>query len=119
VRAALRRGCARTPSLDVGGHCVLDVDGAVRAAGSTVPTYRLTVTKAGKGSGLVDGSGAAIQCGLFCTDRLDAGTTLTLTAAPVRGSRFVRWTGACRGSKPVCSLGVAGNTTLGAVFARR
>jgi hypothetical protein len=84
-----------------------------------VATYRLAVTKTGKGSGVVGGSGAAIQCGLFCADRLDFGTVVTFTAAPLRGSRFVRWTGACRGSKPACSLRVAGNTTLGAVFARR
>jgi subtilisin family serine protease len=119
VRAALRRGCTPMPSLDVGWHCVLDVDGAVKAAGSTVPTYRLSVTKAGKGSGVVGGSGAAIQCGLFCADRLDAGTIVTLTAAPVRGSRFVKWTGPCGGSKPFCSLRVAGNAVVVAVFARR
>jgi subtilisin family serine protease len=119
VRAALRRGCAPVPALDVGWHCVLDVDGAVRAASSRVPTYPVAVAKAGGGSGVVGGSGAAIQCGLFCADRLEVGTVVTLTAAAARGSRFVRWTGVCRGSKPFCSFRVAVATTIVAVFAKR
>ena len=57
---------------------------------SPVPVYRLAVSKAGRGAGVVGGSGAAIQCGEFCADRLDAGTVVTLTAAPMRGSRFRR-----------------------------
>ena len=88
MRAALRRGCTPAAALDVGWHCLLDVDGAVRAAASLVPVYRVAVSKAGRGSGVVGGSGAAIQCGDFCADRLDAGTVVTLTAAPMRGSRF-------------------------------
>src|SRR4029453_9009304 len=35
----------------------------------------------GTGAGTVVGSGAAIQCGRFRADRLDAGTVVTLTAA--------------------------------------
>jgi hypothetical protein len=119
VRAALRRGCAPVAALDVGWHCVLDVDGAVKAAASPVPVYRLAVTKAGSGSGVVGGSGAAIQCGDFCADRLDAGTVVTLTAAPMRGSRFLRWAGACRGSRPYCAVRLSAPTTITALFVRR
>jgi subtilisin family serine protease len=118
VRAALRRGCAPMPALDVGWHCVLDPDGAVRAGASPLPLYRLTVAKAGTGAGTVGGSGAAIQCGLFCADRLDAGTVVTLTAAPARRSRFAGWRGACRGSKRYCVVRVAAPATAVAVFAK-
>jgi subtilisin family serine protease len=115
VRAALRRGCRPAPQLDVGWHCVLDAAGAVRAGGATTPTFRVFVGKSGKGAGTV--TGGAIECGLFCTDRLDAGTTLTLTAKPLRRSRFVRWLGDCRGTRPVCSLRISGPSKTIAVFA--
>jgi subtilisin family serine protease len=114
VRAALRRGCRSAPALDVGWHCVLDVEGAVKAGGSTVPTFRLVVGKAGKGTGTV--TGGAIECGLFCADRVDAGTSVTLTATPMHRSRFVRWLGGCRGGKPVCVVRIAGPTKTVAVF---
>jgi subtilisin family serine protease len=118
VRAALRRGCAPTPTLDVGWHCVLDVAGAVQVGATPLRTYRLTVARAGTGSGTVGASGAAIQCGLFCRDRLDAGTVVTLTAAGTHGSRFLRWQGACRGSRPSCIVRVTGPATAVAVFAK-
>ena len=118
LRAALRRGCAPVPALDVGWHCVLDVDGAVRAAASPVPLYRLAVARAGSGGGTVGGTGAAVQCGRFCTDRLDAGTVVTLTAAPARDSRFVQWRGACRGSRPGCVIRMLAPSTAVAVFAK-
>jgi subtilisin family serine protease len=118
VRAALRRGCAVDRALDLGWHCVLDVDGAVRAAAAPVPTYRLVVSRAGRGSGTVGGSGAEIQCGQFCADRLDSGSVVTLTAAPARGSRLVQWRGACRGTKRYCVVRISAPATAIAVFAK-
>src|SRR5262249_34552107 len=93
-----------------------DVDGAVRAASARVSLYRLVVTKSGAGAGTVGGSGAAIQCGRFCSDRLDAGTVVTLTAAPARGSWFVRWRGACGGSTPGCVIRMFAPATAVAIF---
>jgi subtilisin family serine protease len=118
VRAALRRGCAVDRALDLGWHCVLDVDGALRAAASPVPTYRLVVSRVGRGSGTVGGSGAEIQCGEFCADRLDTGAMVTLTAAPAAGSRFVRWRGVCRGTRRYCVVRISAPTTAVAVFAK-
>jgi subtilisin family serine protease len=113
VRAALRRGCRPAPQLDVGWHCVLDPDGAVEAAATSVATFSVFIGK--KGTGTV--TGGAIECGRFCADRLDAGTPLTLRAAPFRRGRFVRWLGDCRGIRPVCVLRIAGPTKTIAVFA--
>jgi hypothetical protein len=107
-----------TPDLDVGWHCVLDADGAVKAGGAAVAIYRLAVARAGSGSGTVGGSGAAIQCGRFCIDRLDASTLVTLTAVPARGSRFLRWNGACHGSRPACVVRMTGPISAVAVFAK-
>jgi hypothetical protein len=118
VRAALRRGCTVDPALDLGWHCVLDVDGAVSAGASPVPTYRLVVSRTGRGSGTVGGYGAEIQCGEFCADRLDAGAVVTLTAAPARGNRFLRWRGACRGTKRYCVVRMSAPSTAIAVFAK-
>ena len=115
VRAALRRGCTPAPALDVGWHCVLDVQGAVKASAANVPTFRLVVARSGRGSGTV--AGAAIECGLFCADRLDRGTTVTLTAAPAPRSRFVRWLGACGSVKPACALRMTRPARVTAVFA--
>lgn len=97
---------------------MLDVDGVVKAGGSPVRIYRLAVMRTGTGAGTVEASGAAIQCGRFCVDRLDTGTVVPLTAAPSRGSRFVRWRGTCRGTKPSCSVRMAAPATAVAVFAK-
>jgi Subtilase family len=116
VRAALRRGCRPVPALDVGWHCVLDANGAVEAAAEPVETYRLVVARAGKGLGTVTSSGAALECGAFCVDRLDTGTTVTISAAPARRSRFGRWQGTCRGTRPSCLLRIVRTARVTAVF---
>ncbi len=118
VRAALRRGCAVDRALDLGWHCVLDVDGALRAAAAPVATYRLVVSRTGRGSGTVGGSGAEIQCGDFCSDRLDAGRVVRLTATPSRGSRFLLWRGVCRGSRRSCVVRMSAPATAVAVFVK-
>jgi subtilisin family serine protease len=117
VRAALRRGCTSAPALDVGWRCILDPLGAVRAAAQPVPTYRLLVARNGTGAGTVRAAGAALECGLFCADRLDAGTAVTLTATAARRSRFLRWGGACHGTRPSCVLRIAAPTRVAALFA--
>lgn len=114
LRAALRRGCRPAP-IDVGWHCVLDEAGAIKAADANVPTFPLHVGKAGKGGGTI--TGGAIECGLFCDDRLDRGASLTLTVKPFRGSRFLRWLGSCRGTRATCVLRIVGPTKAIAVFA--
>jgi hypothetical protein len=68
-------------------------------AAFSIPSYPLTVTKAGTGSGTVTSSPAGINCGSTCTANYTAGTSVTLTAAPAAGSTFAGWSGGgCSGS---------------------
>jgi hypothetical protein len=61
-------------------------------------TYPLTVTRAGTASGTVTSSPAGIDCDASCSALFDAGTAVTLTAAPASGSTFSGWSGACSGT---------------------
>lgn len=73
------------------------------------------VAKDGTGSGTV--RSASVDCGDKCSAFIDFGMRETLTAVPDRGSRFLRWRGACAES-PRCSLAVGPVTRVTAVFQR-
>src|SRR2546422_674328 len=65
------------------------------------PTFALTVTEAGTGSGTVTSSPAGINCGATCSAGFASGTVVTLTATPAVASVFTGWSGAgcsCTGS---------------------
>ena len=63
------------------------------------PKYLLSVSLVGSGSGRVTSSQpAGIDCGPTCSASLDAGSSVTLTAAPVAGSYFAGWSGSCSGT---------------------
>ena len=78
-------------------------------------TVIVTVTKQGSGSGTVTSSPAGIECGATCSNRFDAGTTVTLNAAPAAGSSFAGWSGGCTGTA-TCTVALpsnpASNTTV-------
>ena len=76
---------------------------------------QLMVTSSGGGTGTVTSAPAGISCGLTCSASFASGTTVTLTANPSGGSTFTGWTGACSGTAP-CSLTLASNTAVGAIF---
>jgi len=58
-----------------------------------VQQFTLTVNKVGTGTGTVTSSPTGINCGSDCTENYDANTSVTLTATPAAGSKFVAWTG--------------------------
>jgi List-Bact-rpt repeat protein len=68
------------------------------------------------GGGVVASSPPGIHCPASCTVEFGRGANLTLAATPGRGSRFVSWSGACTGTRPVCSLTAAHDTAVGATF---
>lgn len=83
----------------------------------TAPAKRtLTVAATGNGTGTI-ASAAGISCGTDCTQVVDSGTSVTLTASPTSGSLFVGWTGGgCTGTGP-CTVVVTADVTVQASFA--
>ena len=73
------------------------IDAALTGTG-VLPTFALTVVKAGGGSGSVTSTPAGIECGATCTTIFDSGTAVALTAMPATGSLFAGWSGACGGT---------------------
>jgi len=73
-----------------------------------IPTYSLTVTTAGTGTGTVTTNPSGT---LF-----NAGTVVTLTAAPDVGSTFTGWSGGVSGTSPTLSFTMNTDTTVTAGF---
>jgi PASTA domain-containing protein/List-Bact-rpt repeat protein len=78
----------------------------------------VAVARSGKGRGKVTSAPGGISCGKTCSHGYGYGTSLTLKAKPAKGSRFVRWSGACKGAGR-CRLVVGDPIKVGATFALR
>ena len=101
-------GSAPTCTVTVGGDVVV-------TAAFTRRLVTLTVSKVGRGT--VTSVPAGITCGRVCS-RTSVPGAVKLTAKPLKGWRFARWKGACRGTKPVCRLTLAATGSVAAVFRR-
>jgi hypothetical protein len=77
--------------------------------------YKLQVRVTGRGKV----TGAGVSCPSRCAAVLASGSTARMTAKPLRGWRFRRWTGPCVTSSIRCSVPVNAAKTLGAIFVRR
>jgi hypothetical protein len=64
---------------------------------------RVTVTRAGPGSGTVMSNPSGINCGGACSSDFRV-IPLTLTAPPAAGSTFAGWSGACVATTPICTF---------------
>jgi hypothetical protein len=98
-----------SPAIDAGdsGNCpATDQRGVARPVGSAcdigayereenLPQYQVTVRVVGSGS---VSSPAGIDCGSDCSEKLDYGASLVLTAVPSSGMAFLGWSGACSGA---------------------
>ncbi len=78
------------------------------------PSYTLTVTLAGVGTGSVSSTPGGISCPTACATAFVSGTVVTLTATPAAGSLFMSWSGACTGSS--CSVTMSAAQSVTATF---
>ncbi|MFN2490420.1 MAG: hypothetical protein ABR529_11920 [Actinomycetota bacterium] len=97
--------------------CTIKMNEARRAVAFFDPAsaFSVSVTKRGDGRGKVTSAPEGIACGSDCWQSYRAGTGITLTAAPHKNSRFVRWKRACSGSGK-CKLTVDRVRSVVAVF---
>jgi len=102
------------------GPCVVTVDKAITVgAAFAVPMRKLTVTKGGKGDGLVRSTPNGIACGTTCTADFPQGSTVKLAAEGDANSGFDGWGGdaAACGRQLVCDLPIgAGPVNVTADF---
>ena len=119
-----------SPAKDAGltlAVVTVDIDGVPRPSGPAVDigayevpvgAHTLTVTRRGSATGTVTSAPAGINCGAACSAAFTAGASVTLTAAPAGGAGFVRWTGACSGTLPECTVTMSAALTATATFGR-
>jgi C1A family cysteine protease len=87
-------GCDSTS----GNTCIVTMTGNKSiSAAFTLKKHAVKIVKPGKGAGTVTGSG--ISCGTDCSEDLDPGTVVSLTATPEPGTVFAGWSGGgCSGT---------------------
>ena len=99
------------------GTCTVTMD-ADREITATFAreSEKLTVSKAGSGSGTVSSSPGGISCGATCSHDYLYGDSVTLTATPATGSAFSGWSGACSGTG-TCTVTLTADASVTATFA--
>jgi hypothetical protein len=83
-------------------------------------SHNLTITRDGNGSGGISVSGGVRQTcsATSCTYAYPAGTSLTLTARPERGTDFAGWSSPCSGTARTCKLTMSEARTVRATFSQ-
>src|SRR5439155_214472 len=81
-----------------------------------LPTFALTVSPSGEGTGTVTSTPGDINCGASCTASFASGTVVVLTATPGASSVFMGWNGGgCTGTGP-CTVTMSAAATLTVTF---
>jgi M6 family metalloprotease-like protein len=86
------------------GTCTVTVSADTTVTATFVPTFTLTVSKAGGGTGKVTSDPKGIDCGVDCAFDFVSGVKATLTAIPGSGSVFDGWTGCDKISGDTCTV---------------
>jgi len=103
-------GCSGT------GTCTVTLNAATTVTATFgVPSFALTVSKAGAGSGTVTSTPPGITCGTTCAWSYPSGTVVTLTATPAADSTFAGWSGGCSGTG-TCTKTLSAATAVTATF---
>jgi Divergent InlB B-repeat domain len=79
--------------------------------------FRLTVSVQGKG--IVRSTPFGLACRVRCSAPFRSFQSVKLRAVPAKGWRFVRWSGACAGKRPTCTVSMRAAAAARAVMARR
>lgn len=92
--------------------------GSPRTAVFPLPTYALTLSSTGTGTGtiIVDSLQPPILCSAACSVMLTAGTQVRLITAADTGFTFAGWAGACQGMQSSCDLTMSGPKQVTAAF---
>ncbi len=90
------------------------VEGNLRCAAEFKGRYTLEVTKTGQGK--ITSAVVGIDCGSDCSETYDAGTEVSLTAAPGSGYRFAQWGGSCSGTAASTKVTMDASQSCSAVF---
>ena len=116
ARVRLRlAGPARAPGTS-DSICFVELGATTEAGVVFRPLRRLALQITGRGTV----ASSDVTCSRSCSTQRVEGTRAVLRAKAAKGWRFVRWSGACRGTRPTCTLQVGtGGAKAGAVFARR
>jgi hypothetical protein len=103
-------GCTGT------GNCVVTVNAATTVTATfTQPSFALSVTRSGTGTGTVTSSPAGVNCGTDCSESYLQNTVVTLTATPAANNTFAGWSGACTGTS-TCSVTMSAARSVTATF---
>jgi len=95
------------------------IDRILMTGGSGVSTYDLTISKTNSRAGTVTSMPVGLSCRTNCSlgvSSFASGEQVSLRATPAKGKRFVRWGGACSGTKPNCMVVMTANKFVSAVF---
>jgi phospholipase C len=100
------------------GTCTLTLtSNASVTASFNVSGPTLTVSLPGPGAGTITSNPTGINCGSVCSASFNTGTSVTLSESPATGTTFAGWSGGgCSGTGSSCTVTVAGNTTVTAIF---
>ena len=75
------------------GSLTMDAARACTATFNPIPSWTLSVSRAGSGGGTVTSAPAGVDCGAVCAASFLDGTAVTLTATPDANSLFDAWSG--------------------------
>jgi hypothetical protein len=79
-------------------------------------TYSLSIARNGTGTGTVTSSDSLINCGVTCSASYNAGSSVTLSAAPFSGSTFAGWSGGGCSGTGGCTVQMNSATGVTATF---
>ena len=92
----------------------IDIQDTIFLRHLNTPQVPLDVKLSGAGS--VASNLPGVDCSQACASEWDQGTTVSLLATPRAGSRFVRWSGSCAGTRGECVLSLAQASSATAIF---